>query len=154
MKHALAAILVLSAVSVGFTALSGDKAVLKPVKFGKSGLPTPDRPVKDAALPLNLPPAEAKAYLETEKPVLLDVRTPDEYAAGHIENAVNMDYYAPDFSDRLSKLDKTAKYLIYCRSGKRSASALKIMQEQGFTEIHDIAGGINAWIAAGYPIVR
>ena len=65
-----------------------------------------------------------------------------------------MDYYAPAFKDKLSKLDKSAKYLIYCRSGKRSAAALKMMQDLGFSDIHDIAGGITAWQAAGLPVVK
>jgi len=142
-------------------AFSWDDLVSKPVKSFKNLFSTqaaePAAPVKTEEtmpLPLNLPPAQAKTYLETIKPVLIDVRKPEEYAAGHLENSLSIDYYATDFKDKLGKLDKTAKYLIYCRSGKRSAASLKIMQELGFTDIHDIAGGINAWIEAGLPIVK
>ncbi|MFA6434509.1 MAG: rhodanese-like domain-containing protein [Elusimicrobiales bacterium] len=154
MKYFFAAVLAASVLTAATYALSGNKGSSKPVKPESAVIPAPAEPVKAAALPLNLPPADAKAYLEAEKPALLDVRTPDEYAAGHLENAVNLDYHAADFKDRLAALEKTSKYLIYCRSGKRSAAALAIMQEQGFTDVHDIAGGINAWISAGYPTVK
>lgn len=114
----------------------------------------PSRTVGKTEWPLNIPPADAKTYLETEKPVLLDVRTPEEYAAGHLANSILIDYRAADFKDNLNKLDKTVKYLIYCRSGHRSGLALQIMKELGFADYHDIAGGINAWTAAGLPVVQ
>ena len=107
-----------------------------------------------AGLPLNLAPAGALAYLEKEKPVLLDVRTPDEYAQGRLKDSTLMDFYSPDFSEKLGKLDKAAKYLVYCRSGNRSGKALAMMVKLGFTEVQHIEGGITAWTAAGYPVVK
>ncbi|MCX5786622.1 MAG: rhodanese-like domain-containing protein [Elusimicrobia bacterium] len=105
--------------------------------------------------PVNIAPEEAKNFIELRNPTVIDIRTPDEYAAGHLEKVnMNLDYYAPDFKDQLAKLDKNVKYLIYCRSGGRSGKTLVMMKDMGFTEAHDIAGGINAWIAAGYPIVK
>jgi rhodanese-related sulfurtransferase len=87
--------------------------------------------------------------------IVIDIRTQEEYDAGHLA-AVNMriDYYAPDFKDQLDKLDKNAKYLLYCRTGHRTGITLGIMANMGFTDIHDIDGGINAWIAAGWPVVK
>lgn len=67
---------------------------------------------------------------------------------------MRIDYYAPDFKDQLDKLDKNAKYLLYCRTGHRTGITLGIMANMGFTDIHDIDGGINAWIAAGWPVVK
>ena len=161
MKYSAILLAILFTLSAKANALSWDDVVARPLNAIKSFFSSspsqpaaPARAGEQAAVPLNIPPAEAKTYLETEKPVLIDIRTADEYAAGHLEGSTEMDYYAPDFKDKLSKLDKTAKYLIYCRSGKRSAATLKIMQDLGFTDIHDIAGGINAWIAAGLPIVK
>jgi len=162
MKYILAAVFITFVPASEANALSWDGVVSKPIRSIKSlftnsavrepsSLPVPGENVN---LQLNLPPADAKAYLEKAKPVLIDIRTPEEYAAGHLENSVLTDYYAPDFKDKLNLLDKSAKYLIYCRSGKRSAAALKIMQELGFKDIHDIAGGINAWIAAGFSVVK
>jgi rhodanese-related sulfurtransferase len=86
--------------------------------------------------------------------VILDVRTPSEYASGHIENAVNLDYYADDFEEELNALDKDKAYLIYCRSGNRSAAVMKIMNNLGFTRVYNMQGGINAWINNGYPVVK
>ncbi|HNW43304.1 MAG TPA: rhodanese-like domain-containing protein [Elusimicrobiales bacterium] len=113
--------------------------------------PAPKK-LSPAGLPPSLPPADALAYLTAEKPALLDIRTPDEYAQGSLKDAVLLDFYAPDFSEKLGRLDKAAKYLIYCRSGRRSAKALETMAQLGFTEAHDIKGGITAWAAAGYPV--
>ena len=155
---------IISAALLAFTAKAGaiswEEAAAMPLdsihNFSYS-IPAPAAPARageQPGVPLNIPPAEAKTYLENEKPVLIDIRTADEYAAGHLEGSTEMDYYAPDFKDKLSRLNKTAKYLIYCRSGKRSAATLKIMQDLGFTDVHDIAGGINAWIAAGLPVVK
>lgn len=112
-------------------------------------------PVSAAAFPLNIKPEEARSYIESERPVVIDIRTADEYAAGHLEaTTLQLDYYAPDFKEKLAALDKTAKYLIYCRSGRRSASALLTMKDLGFIDTHDIEGGINAWITAGLPVVK
>jgi len=85
--------------------------------------------------------------------VLLDVRTPEEYGAGKLAGSVNIDFYAPDFRDKLSQLDKNDHYVIYCRSGSRSGKTLTIMRELGFTHVEDIGGGMVAWAQAGLPIV-
>lgn len=77
--------------------------------------------------------------------VLLDVRTQEEFEAGHIENALNIDYKSADFEDQLLQLDNSLPYLIYCKSGGRSASAAIIMKELGFTNVQELDGGILAW---------
>lgn len=105
--------------------------------------------------PLNIKPAEVRAFLESRKPVVIDIRTAEEHASGYIEPThLVMDYYATDFKDKLAKLDKNASYLIYCRSGRRTGAALLAMKELGFRDGHDIEGGITAWIAAGFPVVK
>lgn len=86
---------------------------------------------------------------------LLDVRTADEYNAGHIKNAHQSDYYQTEsFSKYLDSLDKNAKYLVYCKTGKRSAAALQIMLQKGFTHAYDLSGGYNAWVAANLPVEK
>ena len=85
--------------------------------------------------------------------IILDVRTPAEYASGYIENAVNIDYYEDDFEETLDTYDKNKTYLIYCRTANRTASVMSIMQRLEFTEVYNMQGGINAWISAGYPVV-
>lgn len=86
--------------------------------------------------------------------IILDVRTPEEYSEGHIEGAINIDYYADDFENKLDELDKGKTYLVYCRTGSRSASARDIMTDLGFKNIYNMTGGISDWQSAGYPIVR
>jgi rhodanese-related sulfurtransferase len=84
--------------------------------------------------------------------VILDIRTPDEYAAGHIAGAINIDYYQPDFEAKLSALDPAVPYVMYCNSGNRSANALPLMDSIGFDEVYEIDGGIQAWYSAGHPV--
>lgn len=86
-------------------------------------------------------------------PVLIDVRTPAEFAEGHIEGATLIDYNASDFRDRVAELDPDATYVIYCRSGNRSAGARAVLEDLGFVDVTDIEGGILAWNAAGLPVV-
>lgn len=85
--------------------------------------------------------------------VIIDVRTPEEFAEEYIENAINMDYYSKTFRDELNNLDKNKTYLVYCRSGKRSGNALDIMKELNFREAYNI-GGIIEWKAAGLPTTK
>ena len=75
---------------------------------------------------------------------VIDVRTKAEYEAGHIDGAQNLDFYDQNFSERLDALDKSRPYLVYCRSGHRSAEAMEIMIGLGFTEVNDLLGGYMA----------
>jgi rhodanese-related sulfurtransferase len=86
--------------------------------------------------------------------VLLDVRTPQEYKNGHIEGALLVDFYANDFVDRLKALDREKSYLIYCRSGNRSAKTLAIFEKLGFQHSYHLATGIKGWSREEYPLVR
>lgn len=85
--------------------------------------------------------------------VLLDVRTPEEFAAEHIEGAVNLDWYDPAFRDEVRAFERGATYLVYCRTGVRSAEAAAMMVEEGFDEVYNMEEGITAWKAAGYQVV-
>lgn len=77
--------------------------------------------------------------------VIVDVRTPEEYNGGHIEKAINIDFYNSDFENNLRTLDKNLPYLIYCRSGNRSNMAKDIFQQMGFGEVYELDGGYNLW---------
>jgi rhodanese-related sulfurtransferase len=109
----------------------------------------------DSAIEL-VPAAEAAQVLEDRSPevVLLDIRTPEEYADGHVPGSVNIDFYAADFADQLDALGKDVPYVVYCRSGNRSGSAMGIMEGLGFSEVWDVDGGIVAWSQAGLPLER
>jgi rhodanese-related sulfurtransferase len=93
---------------------------------------------------------------EIQKPgaIILDVRTPEEYATGHIAGAININFYDSNFQEELNKLDKTATYGVYCRSGNRSGKTLPVMQSLGFIQVQDLSGGILSWASARKPIVR
>ena len=86
--------------------------------------------------------------------VILDVRTGEEFDSGHIERALNIDFYASDYGDQLDMLDKDKVYLVYCRSSNRSGQAMDNMEDLGFTEVYNMSGGISAWDDAGYAIVQ
>jgi rhodanese-related sulfurtransferase len=86
--------------------------------------------------------------------IILDVRTPQEFSEGHIEGALNLDFYSPSFKEDLDKLDKTKTYFVYCRTGNRSGQAVKMMESLGFREAYNLSTGIVEWIAAGQPVVK
>lgn len=84
--------------------------------------------------------------------ILLDVRTPEEYAAGHLKNALNLNYNATDFATHLSKLDKNKPYLVYCAMGGRSSEAAKLMQDLGFRQVINVSEGYISLKKAGIPV--
>ena len=95
---------------------------------------------------VNISATETKSALETNgKIVLLDVRTPKEIAEGKIQNALEIDYKEEDFKSNLSKLNKDDAYIVYCRSGRRSAETSQMMTEMGFKDVKNLEGGILAW---------
>lgn len=85
--------------------------------------------------------------------VIIDVRTPEEFALGHLKGAVNIDFNASDFDQSIKSLDPKDKYLIYCRSGNRSSQALKRMQEYGFNNIIDLGSVESASLSTGIDII-
>lgn len=83
---------------------------------------------------------------------IVDVRTPEEFSAGHITNAVNMDVTADGFEQQIESLDKEKPVMVYCKSGGRSARAASILKEKGFKNVYDLDGGIIGWEEAKKPI--
>jgi rhodanese-related sulfurtransferase len=86
--------------------------------------------------------------------VILDVRMESESRAGHLENALNLDYYSETFREDLERLDKTKTYFVYCRSGNRSARAVEIMGGLGFTDTYNLGGGYAQWVQKGCPVAQ
>lgn len=85
---------------------------------------------------------------------LLDVRTPEEYQSGHLNNAMQANWMdRPEFDRRVQALNKEEPVLIYCLSGGRSAAAAKALREKGFKEVIEMEGGINAWKQHDKPLV-
>lgn len=85
---------------------------------------------------------------------IIDVRTPKEFADGHISGAVNIPVSDPDFGQRVSKLDPAGVYAVYCRSGNRSQPAVAQMQAAGIANVIELDSGTKGWTAAGQPLDR
>lgn len=89
----------------------------------------------------------------TPNVVVLDVRTKEEVESGFIENAININYNSDEFKNEVAQLDKNKVYVVYCLSGKRSASAASYMLSNGFKEVYNLDGGILAWQNDNLPLV-
>jgi phage shock protein E len=100
-------------------------------------------------------PADAQAVLADQPgAVTLDIRTAEEFVGGHLADAQLIDFYGADFAQRIGELPRDATYVLYCRSGNRSAEAASLMRSQGFQSVYEVDGGILAWAQAGLPIER
>lgn len=86
--------------------------------------------------------------------VVLDVRTPREFEAGHVPGAVNIPWQSPDFDKQVEKLDKSKIYLVHCYSGSRSAAATKEMTKLNFDHLFDFSGGMRAYQRAKMPVEK
>lgn len=89
-----------------------------------------------------------------KKNVVLDVRTPEEFAEGHIPGAVNVDFNAPDFQKKIAELDKSKTYLVHCAGGVRSAKACTAMDKVAFKSVVNLEPGFRAWEKAGKPVEK
>ena len=98
--------------------------------------------------------AEFSAKSQEAGVISLDVRTAQEFAEGHLEKAININVESGNFENEIANLDKTATYAVYCRSGRRSAVAVDLMQKAGFTKLFNLDGGVIDWSASGYPLVK
>ncbi len=96
-------------------------------------------------------PEFAEKLKEMPDVQLIDVRTPMEYAGGHIQHAVNINIDGANFQSDISKLDKSKPVMVYCLSGARSAAATRQMRADGFSQVYDMAGGMLKWRAAKLP---
>ncbi|AXT63203.1 rhodanese-like domain-containing protein [Aquimarina sp. AD10] len=94
------------------------------------------------------------SLLKMGKVQLVDVRTPAEYADGHIEGAVNIDFNDDNFEDRIANVDKSKPVAVYCGRGGRSGRCSAYMKKAGFTKIYDLDGGITEWKFNGKKIVK
>ena len=91
-----------------------------------------------------------RALQDNPNVFLLDVRVPDEYEAGHISGITLIPM--GEVADRLSELPKDKEIIVTCRTGNRSGQVADFLREQGFTNVHNMEGGIVAWEEAGYPV--
>lgn len=96
----------------------------------------------------------ASLISENKELKVLDVRTAWEFKGGHIQGASLIDATAPDFEDKVSKLDRQQSYLVHCASGGRSKNAIAIMKKLGFQNVYHLESGFNGWKAAGKPVAK
>jgi len=101
----------------------------------------------------HMTPSAFSTAMSAPGTVLLDVRTPAEFATGHLTGARNVDIEGSGFASQIASLDKNATYAVYCHSGNRSGAALEQMAAAGFTHLYDLAGGLTAWQAMGGQMV-
>lgn len=106
-----------------------------------------DRPAQPASVPA-LGPKAASELIANGNAAVLDVRMPEEFATGHLQNARNINFRAPDFAQQLAKLNPQGTYLVYCASGNRSGQAVAQMRKKGFRKATN-AGGYKDLKAAG-----
>ena len=100
-----------------------------------------------------IPAEEFAQYITEEGVQLLDVRTPEEYAEGHLEGAVLIDFKADGFVEKAeAQLQKDKPVALYCRGGRRSHSAAELLNKAGFKQLVELGGGITAWNEAGKPV--
>ena len=93
-----------------------------------------------------------QTLLELDDVQIVDVRTPEEYKNGFIDNSQNIDFNSPTFDEDISKLDKTKPVILYCKSGGRSAKCSEKLKEAGFVKIYDLEGGITQWKFQGLEL--
>jgi rhodanese-related sulfurtransferase len=95
---------------------------------------------------------EAQRQLASREATLIDVREPDEWAAGHVAGARHIPL--ADLSARLDEIPRDQPVLLFCRSGNRSGKATAFLRQQGYAQATNVEGGITAWQAAGLPVTR
>lgn len=122
-----------------------------------SAATTSSAPATEATPTITAIDADAYLNLKASTPglQLLDVRTPEEVAAGIIAGASHINVHDADFVEKAAQtLDKNAPLVLYCKAGGRSAKAADLLAAQGFSKIYNLTGGITAWESAGKPVQR
>ena len=128
---------------------------LLPDSSGGEGIPHTPKASPEALKGAKMINVEQCAVLSADtNAVVLDVRTPKEFKAGHIPGATNLDYLAPDFDAKLKALAKSKSYVLHCSAGGRSSQAAARMLKAGFTNVIYFEAGMNGWQKAGKKVER
>jgi phage shock protein E len=140
----------LATVSLGLAGCSSADSASTPASAAVQG---PTAPVAAPAAPERVDAARFAEVVASPGVTTIDVRTPEEFAAGHIEGAVNYNVEGPDFAAQIAALDPAGTYAVYCRSGNRSQVAVAAMAQAGIPGIYELESGIVGWDEAGLPTV-
>ena len=100
---------------------------------------------------------QGKGMIDRGEVFILDVRTQEEYASGHINGSTLLavqDIPEQELTEKLKEIPKNRKILVYCRSGRRSAEASGILAENGFAQVYNMQGGITEWMNSGYEVEK
>jgi rhodanese-related sulfurtransferase len=106
-----------------------------------------------SATTVNLNVSEFSQKISEPGVIIVDVRTPEEFASGHIEGALNIDFNSGNFENEITRLNPSETYAVYCRSGSRSGQAASIMHKAGFHDVSNLNGGVIDWTNDGLPLV-
>ena len=115
---------------------------------------TADVPESAGASVRHVNPKEAQQLLSDKKVIVLDIRTPGEFKSTHMAGATNIDFLAPDFEQKISRLDPNKAYLVHCASGGRSTHSLPVLKNHHFQLIYHLDGGLKAWEKEGLPVEK
>ena len=117
--------------------------------------PAPAPATATVTAPKNISVDDAEKFLKSDpKVIVLDVRTADEFKAGHIPGAKNLDFFGDDFAKQVAGLDKSKTYVVHCAAGGRSARACKVFEEQKIPSVFHLNEGFKAWEKAGKPVEK
>lgn len=105
--------------------------------------------------PINVDGAKAAEVLASDPSItVLDVRTPEEFAEGHIKGAVNIDFNDDAFEAKIAALDPAKPYLVHCASGGRSGQAMPAFEKREFSRLYHLSTGFAGWVADGQPVEK
>lgn len=140
------------ALTIGLSGCASDSganetAAAAEVQSPATPMVAPDSPVRVGV-------AEFADVIASPGVTIVDVRTPEEFAEGHIEGAINIPVELPDYMDRVSELDPHGTYAVYCRSGNRSQPAVAGMASLGINGIYELESGTTGWTSEGQPLVQ
>lgn len=144
------------ALTVGLSGCSSDSASAEgSADAGTSAeVQGPAAPVTAPEAPVRVGVPEFAEVVSSPDVTIVDVRTPEEFAQGHIDGAVNIPVEFPDFIDRVSELDPAGTYAVYCRSGNRSQPAVAGMASVGINGIFELESGTTGWTSEGQQLVQ
>ena len=155
-KRALAALLLAGALWLAFSviAVAGEPAMTPTAPAPAAAAPatTTPAPAAMAAVPMTQEALLENQSMRPDQLFVLDVRTPQEYAEGHVPGAVNVPQ--DQLASRLAEVPKDKDVVIYCRSGRRSALAADVLAANGYSRLSHLDGDMNAWIEKGRPVAK
>lgn len=125
------------------------------IGFNSCGQKKQNEQAKDVVSKTNISLITAAELNQISDSILIiDVRTPEEFASGHIENSININMQSVDFMEQIATLEKGQSVYLYCKKGGRSNRAARMIQEMEFKNIYDLKGGILQWEKEGYKTIK